>query len=513
MNSRLSNASIAQLPGAIAVPRYDRGAVTPGIVHLGVGAFHRAHQAAYVDAVLADGDTGWGIIGVSLRSPDTRDALSPQDGLYTLAVRESAGEQLQIIGSIVSLLVAPEDPDAVLTALTDPRTRIVTLTITEKAYLRAADGSLDETHPDIVHDLGNPGSPRTAHGFLAEALARRRAAGTPPFTVLCCDNLPANGATLHKLLLEFAKLRDLRLARQGDAGLARQDDTELARHVANEVAFPSSMVDRIVPATTDADRARIAGELGLEDAWPVMTEPFCQWVIEDRFPTGRPAWEKFGVTMVEHVGPFEDMKLRLLNGAHSGIAYLGLLSGHATVDRAFADPSIRRFVDALWAEAVPTLPQDAGLDTAAYTAELAQRFSNTALAHRTAQIANDGSQKLPQRIVASALARLEAGLLPEHLSLVVAAWIAACSARGGSLPEGHFTDPLDDALSNLFGRNLPAATMAEAVFDLAGFAKDHPERQKLIEFVATHLVHFKQGGPKLALAALGIGKEPPRLAE
>ncbi|TKB32477.1 MAG: mannitol dehydrogenase family protein, partial [Mesorhizobium sp.] len=308
MNSRLSNASIAQLPGAIAVPRYDRGAVTPGIVHLGVGAFHRAHQAAYVDAVLADGDTGWGIIGVSLRSPDTRDALSPQDGLYTLAVRESAGEQLQIIGSIVSLLVAPEDPDAVLTALTDPRTRIVTLTITEKAYLRAADGSLDETHPDIVHDLGNPGSPRTAHGFLAEALARRRAAGTPPFTVLCCDNLPANGATLHKLLLEFAKLRDLRLARQGDAGLARQDDTELARHVANEVAFPSSMVDRIVPATTDSHRARIAGELGLEDAWPVMTEPFCQWVIEDRFPTGRPAWEKFGVTMVEHVGPFEDMK-------------------------------------------------------------------------------------------------------------------------------------------------------------------------------------------------------------
>ncbi|TIR90446.1 MAG: mannitol dehydrogenase family protein, partial [Mesorhizobium sp.] len=198
MNSRLSNATIAQLPGAIAIPRYDRGAVTPGIVHLGVGAFHRAHQAAYVDACLADGDTGWGIIGVSLRSPDTRDALSPQDGLYTLAVRESAGEQLQIIGSIVSLLVAPEYPDAVLTALTDPRTRIVTLTITEKAYLRAADGSLDETHPDIVHDLGNPGSPKTAHGFLAEALARRRAAGTPPFTVLCCDNLPANGATLHR---------------------------------------------------------------------------------------------------------------------------------------------------------------------------------------------------------------------------------------------------------------------------------------------------------------------------
>jgi fructuronate reductase len=495
MTKRLSNNTIANVPAAI--PRYDRATVTPGIVHLGVGAFHRAHQAAYVDACLADGESNWGIVGVSLRSPDTRDALKPQDGLYTLAIRDSAGEQLQVIGSIQSLLVAPENPGAVLAALTDPRIRIVTLTITEKAYLRAADGTLDSAHPDIVHDLANPGSPRTAHGFLAEALARRRIAGTLPFTVLCCDNLPANGATLHRLLIEFAKLRD----------------ADLGRHVADEVAFPSSMVDRIVPATTDADRTRIGQQLGVEDAWPVMTEPFRQWVVEDHFPAGRPAWERFGVTMVEDVGPFEDMKLRLLNGAHSGIAYLGLLSGHATVDRAFADPAIRQFVDRLWAEAIPTLPQDAGLDPIPYTAELAQRFSNTALAHRTAQIANDGSQKLPQRIVASALARLEAGLLPEHLSLVLAAWIAACAARGGALPEGHFTDPLDAALNDLFGRNLPTAAMAEAVFDLAGFAMGHAERQRLIEFVATHLGHFKQGGPKLAFAALGIGSEPPKLAD
>ncbi|MGX5801442.1 mannitol dehydrogenase family protein [Bradyrhizobium sp. Arg314] len=518
-SGRLSDRTLRSLPSEVSVPAYDRTDITPGIVHLGVGAFHRAHQAAYVDACLSDGESDWGIVGVSLRSPETRDALAPQDGLYTLAIRDGAGEQLQVIGSIQSLLVAPEDPGAVLAALTDPRIRIVTLTITEKAYLRAADGTLDSAHPDIAHDLANPASPKTAHGFLAEALARRRAAGTPPFTVLCCDNLPANGATLHRLLIEFAKLRDQRLIRKDDGGLAHQGDAEAARkgdaahadagdpplagYVADDVAFPSSMVDRIVPATTDADRARIAQQLGVEDAWPVMTEPFCQWVIEDRFPGGRPAWEKFGVTMVEDVGPFEDMKLRLLNGAHSGIAYLGLLSGHATVDRAFADPSIRQFVDRLWAEAIPTLPRDAGLDPIPYTAELAARFSNTALAHRTAQIANDGSQKLPQRIIASTLARLEAGLLPEHLSLVVAAWIAACAARGGTLPEGHFTDPLDAALNDLFGRNLPTATMAEAVFDLAGFAKDHPERQRLIEFVATHLVHFKQGGPALAFAALG----------
>lgn len=494
--ARLSGGTLRSLPKQVAVPAYDRDDVAPGIVHLGVGAFHRAHQAAYVDDCLAAGEAGWGIVGVSLRSADTRDALAPQDGLYTLAIRDSGGESLRVIGSIQSMLVAPEDPGAVLAALTDPRTRIVTLTITEKAYLRAAGGSLDQAHPNIVHDLANPGSPRTAHGFLTEALARRRAAGTRPFTVLCCDNLPANGATLHRLLIEFAMLRE--------AGLAS--------HVANEVAFPSSMVDRIVPATTDADRARIGEELGVEDAWPVMTEPFCQWVVEDDFPAGRPDWEKFGVTMVADVGPFEDMKLRLLNGAHSGIAYLGLLSGHATVDRAFADPAIRQFVDALWAEAISTLPEDAGLDTSAYTAELAKRFSNTALAHRTAQIANDGSQKLPQRIVASALECLEAGTELVHLTLVVAAWIAACAARGKALPEGHFTDPLDAPLTALLSRQLPANETVTAVFDLAGFAKDHVERQTLIELVAVHLVHLRRDGPTLAFAALGIDGERPSIA-
>ncbi|MER8695119.1 mannitol dehydrogenase family protein [Mesorhizobium opportunistum] len=495
-NKRLSATTVQALPASVAPPSYDRSRVTPGIVHLGVGAFHRAHQAAYVDDCLTAGETDWGIIGVSLRSPDTRDALAPQDGLYTLAVRSSGEEELRVIGSIGSMLVAPEDPGAVLAALSDPRTRIVTLTITEKAYLRAAGGGLDAAHPDIVHDLANPQRPRTAHGFLTEALARRRAAGTPPFTVLCCDNLPANGATLHRLLVEFAELRD----GSPDAN----SSARLAGHIADEVAFPSSMVDRIVPATTDADRARIAVELGAEDAWPVMTEPFRQWVIEDNFPAGRPSWEKFGVTMVGDVAPFEDMKLRLLNGAHSGIAYLGLLSGHATVDRAFADPAIRQFVDALWAEAIPTLPEDAGLDTSAYTAELTERFSNTALAHRTAQIANDGSQKLPQRIVASAVECMEAGTEFVHLTLVIAAWIAACAARGKTLPEGHFTDPLDASLTALLSQQLPANETVTAVFDLAGFAGDHAERQTLIELVAVHLVHLRRDGPTLAFAALGI---------
>ena len=485
-SNHLSDNMLGSLPNGVTLPGYDRGKLAPGIVHLGVGAFHRAHQAAYIDDCLSSGETGWGIVGVSLRSAETRDALSPQDGLYTLAIRGSGGEQLRVIGSIGSMLVAPEDPGAVLAALADAHTRIVTLTITEKAYLRAAGGGLDTAHPDIVSDLARPELPKTAHGFLAEALRRRRAAGVAPFTVLCCDNLPANGATLHRLMIEFAALRD----------------PDLARHIADEVAFPSSMVDRIVPATTDADRARVTRQLGVSDAWPVMTEPFCQWVIEDRFPSGRPAWEQFGVTMVEDVRPFEDMKLRLLNGSHSAIAYLGLMSGHDTVDKSFADPAIKSFVEALWAEAIPTLPGNAGLDTASYTAQLAERYSNTALAHRTAQIANDGSQKLPQRIVASALERLEAGALPRHLTMVVAAWIAACEARGKALPEKHFTDPLDAGLAALDERKLPALETVVAVFDLAGFARDRTERQALVDLVAEHLARLREGGVAAGLGAL-----------
>ena len=488
MRARLSNQTLARLPASVTPPGYDRASVTPGIVHLGVGAFHRAHQASYVDDCLAGGESGWGIVGASLRSAGTRDALGPQDGLYALAARSSEGETLRVIGSIMSLLVAPESPAALVAALCDPRIRVVTLTITEKAYLRNASGGLDAAHPDIVHDLANPGRPKTAHGFLAEALARRRAAGTPPFTVLCCDNLPANGATLRKVMLDFAALRD--------AGLVR--------HIEGDVAFPSSMVDRIVPATTDGDRRRIADALGLEDCWPVMTEPFGQWVVEDRFPAGRPAWEKFGVTMVADVRPFEEMKLRLLNGSHSAIAYLGLLSGHATVANAFADPAINSFVGRLWGEAIPTLPAGAGLDPHDYVKQLARRYGNTALAHQTRQIANDGSQKLPQRIVATALDRLRQGATVQHLALVVAAWIAACAARGAQLPAGHFTDPLDEALDKLFVRSLPARDVVDAVFGIAGFAAGADERERLVALVAAHLQILRGKGVAAALAAGAI---------
>lgn len=485
MAGRLSDSKLGTLPPTVAVPAYDRDAVTPGIVHLGVGAFHRAHQAVYVDDCLAAGETEWGIVGASLQSAATRDALQPQDGLFALAVRGSDGEKLRIIGSIQSVLVAPDDPARLLDILCDPQVRIVTLTVTEKAYLRDAAGALDAAHPGIVADLANPALPKTVHGFLVEALARRRMAGEKPFTVLSCDNLPSNGQTLHRLLVQFARLRG------GD----------LAEHVEG-VACPSSMVDRIVPATTDADRARVSATLGLEDAWPVMTEPFSQWVIEDDFPNGRPAWEKFGVEMVRDVRPFEEMKLRLLNGAHSSIAYLGLLAGHETVAKSFGDPAIRAFVHALWAEAIPTLPKDAGLDADAYTKALTERFDNTALAHRTAQIANDGSQKLPQRIVGSALDRLETGAEPRHLMLAVAAWIRAAELRGSELPAGHFTDPLDARLGEIFGASEPAAETVRAVFEAAGFARGSAHRGALEKLVADHLDRLRTGGVRAALASL-----------
>lgn len=484
--ARLSNATLAALPETVARPGYDRSAVTAGIVHLGVGAFHRAHQAVFVDDCLAAGETGWGIVGASLRSADTRDALAPQDGLFTLSVIDGSGETLRVVGSILSLLVAPEDPAALLTAMTDPAVRIVTLTVTEKAYLRDASGGVDFAHPDIVADLANPGRPKTVHGFLTEAIARRRKAGIAPFTVLSCDNLPANGVTLKRLLVEFATRRD----------------AALGAFVDKEVAFPSSMVDRIVPATTDADRARISQALGRQDAWPISTEPFLQWVVEDHFPSGRPDWEKFGVEMVRDVEPFEDMKLRLLNGAHSGIAYLGVLTGKETVSDAFGYKAIRNFVSRLWAEAISSLPQDAGLDPQNYTQRLTERFDNPALKHRTAQIANDGSQKLPQRIFATATALLDAGGDATNLLMVPAAWIAASQARGDSLPKGHFTDPLDGELDRILAAGGDAEATVKAVFDAAGFAAGSKHRDKIMATVSQHLTALRRDGATAVLEKL-----------
>ncbi len=428
---RLSNASLDRVPGLVRRPAYDRTAVTPGIVHLGIGAFHRAHQAIVIDDLLGTGPKNWGIVGASLRSPDTRDALAPQDSLYTVAVRSGAGTAHRVVGSILETVVAPENSDRLIARLADPATRIVSLTITEKGYCHIPQtGELDEAHPDIVHDSKNPDAPRSAAGFIVAALARRKAAGAAPFTVLSCDNLPANGATTAKILNRFAALRA----------------PELGRWVAGEVAYPSTMVDRIVPATTDADRAAVAKALGLTDAWPVVTEPFTQWVIEDRFPAGRPDFAAAGVQLVADVAPFEHMKLRLLNAAHSALAYLGYLAGYETIAATMADAHFAALARKLMDDAATTLAMPEGTDLGAYIASLIDRFSNPALHHRTWQIAMDGSQKLPQRLLGTMRDRLARGLPIDTHALAVAGWIRYVA---GSDEHGRTIDVRDPIAAEL----------------------------------------------------------------
>ncbi|OQW52968.1 mannitol dehydrogenase family protein [Candidatus Raskinella chloraquaticus] len=431
---RLSDATLARLPGDVERPRYDRRTVRPGIVHLGVGAFHRAHQAVATEAVLNAGAGEWGITAASLRSADTRDALMPQDGLYTVSVREPAGERLQVIGAISDVLVAPHSPQRLLAAMADPAIRIVSLTVTEKGYcLDPASGALDADHPDIVHDLAHGSAPRSVPGFLVAALATRRAEGVAPFTVLCCDNLPANGRTVKRAIGAFAALRDDRLA----------------RYIADDVACPSTMVDRIVPATVDEDRQRIARMLGVSDAWPVVSEPFSQFVIEDVFPGGRPDWTLGGAEFVNDVAPYELMKLRLLNGAHSCLAYLGYLAGHETVADATNDPRFTRFLARLWGEAAASLPERMQRDAGAYTSRLLARFQNTAIRHRLLQIAMDGSQKLPQRLLNTIRDNLAAGRPVDHLVLGVAGF---CVYASGQDERGQAIDVRDPLAAEMKAR-------------------------------------------------------------
>jgi fructuronate reductase len=352
---RLSQPALAGLPAGVARPRYDRAAVTPGIVHLGVGAFHRGHQAVFVDDCLGRGETGWGIVAASLRSPATRDALAPQDNLYTYCERDGETETLRVIGSIIECLVAPEDPARLIERLADPRVRIVTLTVTEKGYLTdLSRGTLLADHPDILHDLENPDTPRTIHGYLFAASRRRREEGSVPLTLVSCDNLPSNGRLLQALFGEFARLAD---PRDGAA-------------IAGALSCPCVMVDRIVPATTEADRQGIAARLGVDDAWPVVAEPYFRWVIEDRFPHGRPGLEKSGAEFVADVEPFEHMKLRMLNGAHTAIAAIGQVAGFDTVADTYGRDEVRRFIDVYWGEVAPTLAPE--VDGESYVAGAAR---------------------------------------------------------------------------------------------------------------------------------------------
>jgi fructuronate reductase len=408
VSRRLSSATLKLLPVDVARPAYDRQVMQTGVVHLGIGAFHRAHPATYFDEALERGDLRWGVMGVSLRSARVRDELAPQDGLYSLVVRDGADARIRIIGAVRGVLVAPEDPAKVVRLLAEPQVHLVTLTVTEKGYkLEPTSGDLLREDADIAADLRELNAPRSALGFIVAGLSARRLAGRKPFTVVSCDNLPHNGRRL----------------RNGVLALARAHDESLADWISREGAFPGTMVDRIVPAPTTGDRAQLVQRLGLEDRAGISTEPFRQWVIEERFAGPVPDFAALGVELTSDVEPWEQAKLRLLNGAHSAIAYIGGLAGIEFVHDFVALPEGARFVEALWEESAPTLSPPPSLDLADYQVRLFARFRNRALPYRLRQIATDGSQKLPQRLLAPLAARRAKRLPVAMLGFAVAAWM------------------------------------------------------------------------------------------
>jgi fructuronate reductase len=490
-SARLAPATLASVPAHVVRPAYAREHVGVGIVHLGVGAFHRAHQAEYTDDAIAAGGGDWRILGVSLRQPAVRDQLAPQDGLYTLVTRSAGAEGLRIVGALAGVRVAPEDPRAVLEAMAAPEIRIVSLTVTEKGYCHdPASGRLNEAHPDIRADLREPEHPRSALGFLAGALALRRARGVEPFTVLCCDNLPSNGQLVRALVLE----------------LAERIDAALTRWIEAHVAFPATMVDRIVPATTDQDLRALEAQLDVRDEGMVKTEPFRQWVIEDRFCAGHPAWEQAGAQLVADVQPFEEAKLRLLNGSHSTLAYLGRLAGCELVHEAMAVPAFARVVERLMAlEVTPTLRAAPGMALETYRAALLDRFRNAALEHRCRQIAMDGSQKLPQRLLGTIRDNLAAGRAIDTAALSVAAWmryVSGVDERGARI---DVQDPLAERLREIFERVGPRAEALtrEYLGVREIFGADLAESPPFVSVVTRHLASlFERGARATATAFL-----------
>lgn len=510
--ARLTPQTLAQLRADIARPRYDRAALQTAIVHLGLGAFQRAHMGAVNEAALhASADLRWGICGVSLRSPDTRDALAPQAGLYTLALRDADAhgaprQALQVIGGLRELLVAPEDPAAVIERIAHPHTRILSLTVTEKGYCHdPASGRLLAQHPDVQHDLATPARPRSAPGFIVAGLRARMQRDLAPLTLLSLDNLPANGSLLRALVLDFAERS------------SADRDGALRDWIASQCSFPCSMVDRIVPRGSAAERASVCAALGLHDAWPVLGEPYLDWVFEDRFVCGRPAWEHGGARPVASAQPFETLKLRMLNGAHSALAYLALPAGLATVDRALAQPALQRYLAHLMRDEIaPTLPALAGLDLAAYRARLLARFANPALAHSSAQIAADGSQKLPQRLLATLRDRLAAGAPIALLALAVAAWLhhlRGVDESGRSYP---IADPLAEALARQHAAADSAASAASDGAQAAAlwvrafsafapvFGADLQHSQPFVQAVARQLAALRAHGVLRTLEGLRL---------
>ncbi len=429
----LNTQTLGQLDAGVRVPRYDRRDVTTGIVHIGVGNFHRSHQAMYIDTLMNAGTAmDWGICGIGLQPSNARirDALAAQDGLYTLVLRHGDGTwDARVIGSITGFLFAPDDPEAAIEKIAAPGTRIVSLTITEGGYnLDDVTGEFNWSDPAVLADLQPGAVPGTVFGIMTEALARRRARGIPAPTILSCDNIPGNGHVSQRAFTAFARRRD--------PGLAEW----MTRHV----RFPNCMVDRITPGTTGADRAELSRRFGIEDQWPVLCEPFTQWVLEENFTGSRPPLEDAGVQIVSDVEPYELMKLRLLNAGHQALCYAGRLAGYRLVHEVTTDPLFARFLlDYMTVEAIPTLRPVPGIDVRQYARQLIERFSNPEVGDTLARLATDGSDRIPKFLLPVIREQLAAGRPFTRSAAVIASWARYAEGTG----EDGVPYEIDDGLA------------------------------------------------------------------
>jgi len=491
----LCQSNLKRLAAEVRVPAYDRGALPQAIVHMSVGGFHRAHQAVYLDDLLHRGGPRWGICGVGLLPGDAamRDVLKAQDCLYTVVQRSEAGDVPRVVGSMVAYLFAPENPRAVVERMAHPDCKIVSLTITEGGYfVNQGTGALLADAPDLRHDLALPHEPVSSFGFLAEALAVRRQRGLEPFTVQSCDNLPGNGHIARRMVLAFLELRD----------------RALHAWAAEKVAFPNAMVDRIVPATKDEHRALVREKFGIADGWPVVCEPWIQWVIEDHFPLGRPAWEEVGAQIVRDVVPYELMKLRLLNAGHQAICYIGLLLGLQFADEAVADPDIRALLEHMMrVEVTELIPPVPGIDLSTYERTLVARFGNPILRDQLARLATEGSARIPKFVLPSVLERIERGGPMRALCFTVAAWfryLSGTDERGKALP---INDPMSEELMRRAqaGREDPGPLLEMREL----FGSVLPISPSFLDTVKEDLRAFYRDGARVALrkclaqAALG----------
>ncbi|MDQ4137261.1 MAG: mannitol dehydrogenase family protein [Actinomycetota bacterium] len=489
---RLNTSALGSLSDLIATPAYDRSRVSVGIVHFGVGAFHRSHQAMYVDRLLTAGETEWGICGVGVLPSDSRmrDVLTAQDDLYTLVLKHPDGSaEARVIGSIVEYLFAPDDTEAVLEKLAADTTRIVSLTVTEGGYsVDNATGEFVATTAKIAADLRPGGGPKTVFGLIAEGLRRRRERGVPPFTVMSCDNIQGNGEVAKTALTSFARLKD----------------PALGAWIAEAVAFPNSMVDRITPATTPQAVEELSTRFGVEDEWPVVAESFEQWVLEDRFPAGRPPFDTVGVQLVDDVEPYELMKLRLLNASHQAMSYLGILAGYTYVHEVCSNPLFSRFLlDYMELEASPTLAPVPGVDLGAYRHSLLDRFASPAVSDTLQRQVVDGSERIPKFLLPVLRRQLETGGPIERSVLVIAAWSVYLEGVDEQGRPHDISDVRADRLQQAAGAE---GTTPGALLDIADVFGDLGSDERLRQAYVDARAALKSDGSVAVLERLVGGR-------